>query len=287
MDELIYDIALTYDESITPLEKTTIYSKYGSSKKILELNTSTLKNILGRKWSGKSFNKESLFKKAETAYNYILKSNIKVLRFDDKNYPEGLKMIPDFPFILYCKGELNYSFNESIAIVGTRKPTFIGLKKTGDFTKYFTDKNFTIVSGLALGIDTKAHETALLNKGKTIAVLGCGIDKIYPAANKALAKMLLSQNSAIVSEYPPGVLPKKWNFPKRNRIIVGLSRYVLITESPSRSGSLISAYLSADYNRELFVASPENSQSPSFSGNKELIFTGATEIKKNEDFIFL
>ena len=285
MDDIIYDIAFSFDESITPIEKSTLFNNYGFSKNILDLKRNTIKNILGRRWSGNSFNAGELIKKAEKVYNYIIRSNIKVIRFDSPEFPEGLKQIPDFPFLIYCKGNIDFDFEKSAAIVGTRKPSFFGFKKTEDFASYFTEKGFTIVSGLALGVDAKAHEISLLKKGKTIAVLGSGIDKIYPAGNKELAKMILENNGAIISEYPPGVLPKKWNFPKRNRIIVGLWKYVLITEAPSRSGSLISAFLAADYNRELFVVSPENDLSLYNAGNRELIFSGATEVRNPEELL--
>ena len=248
------------------------------------MNKSTIRNILGRRWRGSSLNVNLFIENAKKIYNYIIKSNIKILRFDSPHFPEGLKLIPDFPFLLYCKGNISFDFDKSIAIVGTRKPSFIGYKKTEIFSSYFAKMDFTIISGLALGVDTKAHEASLLNKSKTIAVLGSGIDKIYPACNKELARMILENDGAIISEYPPGILPKKWNFPRRNRIIVGLSKYVLITEAPSRSGSLITAFLAADYNRELFVVSPECDCGVNDAGNKELILTGANELKSPENF---
>jgi DNA processing protein len=283
MDEMIYDIAFSFDETITPMEKSLLFEKFKSSEKILSLNKGTLKNILGRKWTGKSFAPDDFIKKALSVSNYISKAGIKVIRFDSDEYPEALKNIPDLPFLIYVRGDIKYDFEKSAAIVGTRKPSFTGLKNTDDFASYLAKKDFTIISGLALGVDAKAHESALLNKSKTIAVLGCGIDMIYPAVNKELAKNILACGGAIISEYPPGILPDQWRFPRRNRIIVGLSKFVLITQAPERSGSIISAYLAADYNRELFVVSPSGENSIVEAGNKMLIFKGAEEVKTPEE----
>lgn len=278
MNDLIYDVALTFDESLTPIEKVALFEKYGSSRNILELRKGALKNILGRKWTGNSFDPEVLINKAKKIIPYLEKARINALRYDNKEYPYGLKMIPDYPFLVYYRGNINFEYEKSIAIVGTRKPNSEGLKRTQVFTETLTRNNFTIISGLALGVDAAAHYNCVMNNGKTIAVLGSGIDRIYPYVNKKLARMILDNGGGIISEYPPGIMPTKWNFPRRNRIIVGLSKSVLITQSPSKSGSLISAMLSVDYNRELFVVSPQEQSRDKDAGNIELIFSGATEV---------
>ena len=187
-------------------------------------------------------------------------------------------MIPDYPYLIYYRGNIEYDFNRSIAIVGTRKPNQEGYKRTENFTSGLTESGYTIISGLAHGVDTTAHYNCVMKKGKTIAVLGCGIDRIYPFINKDLVRMILDNGGGIISEYPPTIPPKKWNFPRRNRIIVGLSRGVLITQSPARSGSLISAMLAADYNRDLFVASVNDNSCSIDEGNRELISTGGMEV---------
>ncbi len=278
MNDLIYDIALTFDESLTPIEKVALFEKYDSSKNILELRKGTLKNILGRKWTGSRFDPDVLINKAKKIIPYMEKAGINTIRFDNKKYPFGLRMIPDYPFLIYYRGDINFDYEKSISIVGTRKPNSEGLKRTQVFTQVLTKNNYTIISGLALGVDSAAHYNCVVNNGKTIAVLGCGIDRIYPYINKELARMILDNGGGIISEYPPGIIPTRWNFPRRNRIIVGLSKSVLITQSPSKSGSLISAMLSTDYNRELFVVSPQEQCREKDGGNIELIFTGATEV---------
>lgn len=283
-EERIYDIAFSFDESLTPIEKKTLIQNYGSSKKVLELNKSLLKNILGRKWTGNRYKPEEFIERAKNVSSFIDKAGIKILRFDETDYPEGLKEIPDIPFLIYYRGDISFNYKRSIAIVGTRKPNQDGIKRTANFTKTLVENNYTIISGLAEGIDTVSHSCCLNNKGKTIAVLGCGIDRVYPASNKQIGKAILDNGGGIMSEYPPGISPQKWYFPKRNRIIVGLSRGVLIVQSPERSGSLISAILSTDYNRELFIAKPDE-HSPIDEGNRTLIRTGAKEISSPEEII--
>lgn len=285
VNDLVYDIALSYDESLTPIEKAALFNKFGSSKNILDLSRNTLKNILGRKWTGNRFDPFNLKNRAMQILPYLKKASINIMRYDDMDFPQGLRMIPDHPFLIYYRGNIKFDYEKSISIVGTRKPDSDGLKRTQVFTEMLTKEKFTVISGLALGIDAAAHYNCVINKGKTIAVLGCGIDKIYPFANKNLARMILDNNGGIISEYPPGILPKKWNFPKRNRIIVGLSRSVLITQSPSKSGSIISAILSTDYNRDLYVVSPKKECKEKDAGNIELIFSGATEVNNPEEIL--
>ena len=285
VNDNVYDIALSYDESLTPIEKVALYDKYGSSKSILELSRGTLKNILGRKWTGARFNPFELKNKATKILPFLKKAGINIVRYDDEEFPRGLRMIPDHPFLIYYRGNIKFDYEKSISVVGTRKPDSEGLKRTQVFTEMLTKEKFTVVSGLALGIDAAAHYNCVINKGKTIAVLGCGIDQIYPYVNKYLARMILDNNGGIISEYPPGTIPKKWNFPRRNRIIVGLSRSVLITQSPSKSGSIISAILSTDYNRDLYVVSPKEECREKDAGNIELIFSGATEVNNPKDIL--
>ena len=283
-EEKIFDIAFSLDESITPIEKKILFDNFLSSKKILELGRSTIKNILGRRWSGKKFLPEQLIEKAKNLFNFIEKTNIKILRYTDEKYPKFLKEIPDHPFLIYYKGNIEYDCDKSIAIVGTREPDQRGITNTKIFTKKLVENGFTIISGLAKGIDTEAHKETLLNKGRTFAVLGCGIDRVYPALHKNIVRAIIDNNGCIISEYPPGTPPKKWYFPKRNRIIVGLAKGVLIIQSPKKSGSLISAFLSADYSRDLFVISPLKNNIKE-EGNQMLINTGGIEVKKPEDIL--
>lgn len=266
---LIYDIAFSIDQSISLFEKKGLLNEYGSAEEILKIKTSELKRILNRGWTGKNYFPEEFIKEAERMLPFMEKSGIKTLRFDSKEIPVGLKNLPDYPYLLYYKGDINFELSRSIAIVGTRKPNDEGLERTKLFTKYLTEKGFTIVSGLAEGIDGHAHFYCLESGGKTIGVLGCGIDRVYPKSNKTIARMLLDRGGAIISEYPPGFAPRKWYFPQRNRLIVGLSRAVLVIQAPAKSGSKISGKLTQDYDRDLFVVTPGDSELD--AGNIELI----------------
>jgi DNA processing protein len=284
-DEEIYDVALSFDESLTPIEKKTLLQQYGSSEKILKLGIGLLKNILGRKWTGSRFDPDKFISDAKNIRNYIERAGIGILRFDNPRFPEGLKHIPDPPYLIYFRGEIEFDYQMSIAVVGTRKPNEAGLERTQKFVKCFVEKGMTVISGLAEGIDSEAHKTCVENSGRTIAVFGAGIDRIYPVANKDLGKSILDKGGGFVSEYPPGVESQRWYFPRRNRIIVGMSRGVLITQSPGRSGSLISAMLTADYNRDLFVVSCDDSTDEKDNGNRMLVVTGGKPVGSPEEIV--
>jgi DNA processing protein len=281
----IYDIALSFDESLTPIEKKVLFQQYGSSERILKLEKGLLKNILGRKWTGTRFNPEDFITEAKNLKPFMEKSGISILRFDNQRYPSGLKEIPDLPFIIYYRGNIEYDYEKSISIVGTRKPGPEGLERTRSFTEYLTSKDYTIISGLAEGIDTCAHKTCVDAGGRTFAVLGCGVDRFYPVENKELGRQILDNNGCVISEYPPGIEVQRWYFPRRNRIIVGLSRGVLIAQSPERSGSLISAMLAGDYNRELFVISCGGSTDEKDKGNQMLVLSGGKEVKYPKEIV--
>ncbi|MBP5448577.1 MAG: DNA-processing protein DprA [Spirochaetales bacterium] len=273
-EERVYDMALSFEEGITPLEKMALFRRYGSSKAILELGKTTLQNLLGRGWQGVGFDPTESVKKALDMQYFIENAHIKTMRFDDPDYPVGLAQIPDCPFLLYYKGSFQYNYYTSIGFVGTRHPTESGVRLAKDYGDYFASQGFTIVSGLAAGVDSIGHNCAVEANIPTIAVMGCGIDRIYPADNKDLAKRILDGGGAIVSEYAPGAGTQKWRFPRRNRIIVGLSRSVFLAQAAQRSGSLITAYLTTDYNRDLFIAPPPESEDE-FVGNRRLIEIGA------------
>ncbi|MCD5396250.1 MAG: DNA-processing protein DprA [Candidatus Pacebacteria bacterium] len=168
-------------------------------------------------------------------------SKIKIVKEKESLFPESLKKIKNPPKTLYLLGDLDIKNKPILAVVGTRRCTDYGKKVVINFTKNLAEAGFIIVSGLAKGIDTLAHKTCLEYKGKTIAVLGSGLDRIYPKENKVLAEEILKQGGAIISEYPPGTPPNHFHFPERNRIIAGLSLGVLVIEAREKSGALITA----------------------------------------------
>lgn len=206
---------------------------------------------------------------------------IKVITIEDKRYPKLLKEIDSPPLILYVKGEESLFNQHSLAVVGTRRPTEYGREAVKQLVDQLTDK-LIIVSGLARGIDSAAHWQCLKNKGKTIAVLGHGLERIYPLENQRLADAIVSGGGALVTEYPLNYPLDKTNFPLRNRIIAGLTLGTLVIEGGERSGTKITANFAVDYGREVFcVPGPINSDLS--LGPAELIQNGAKLVTKVED----
>jgi len=197
------------------------------------------------------------------------RKDIALLCVADKEYPKYLKEIDEPPLLLYLKGKTELLNTKSVAVVGTRRPTRYGVKVAKDFTREFALSGLTVVSGMARGIDTIAHQTALEAEAPTIAVMGCGLDICYPAENRALKERIEKEGLA-VSEYPLSERAQAFHFPERNRIISGLSLGVFIPEATLRSGSLITARLAVEQGRELFLV-PGNINSPASEGCNEFL----------------
>ena len=212
-------------------------------------------------------------------------NTVKKITLQNKEYPAILKEIHDPPKELYIKGEIIEQDKTAIAIVGTRKYSQYGKQVTLDIAGELAKLGITIVSGLAKGIDTFAHQAALENKGRTIAVLGSGMDKksFYPSCNYYLGEKI-SQYGAVISEYPPGTLGAQFTFPQRNRIISGLSLGVVVVEAPEKSGALITATLALEQNREVF-AIPGSIYETNSQGTNQLIKLGAKPIACIEDIL--
>lgn len=181
------------------------------------------------------------------------KCGAKLIAIDDEHYPELLKHIYDPPIILWYKGDAHVFTKPGVAVIGTRRPGKYGLEQAEVWVKKLVGKGLCINSGLAYGVDAKAHQTSVDYGGKTIAVLGSGIDVIYPAKNSKLAAKIIKEGGAIVSEYVPGTPPDAVNFPGRNRIVSGMSHGTLVVESGIKGGSMITARYALDQNREVFV----------------------------------
>lgn len=205
----------------------------------------------------------------------LISSGMWILTDKDDNYPALLKTIAIPPPILYVRGKIQ-KLKNPVAVVGSRKATSYGIQATKKFTRELSRAGCEIISGLASGIDTAAHESALEEKGVTIAVLGSGIDTetIFPPSNRSLAERIIKNGGAIISEFPPGTPPLKHHFPQRNRIISGISRAILVTEAKERSGALITANLALEQNRDVF-AMPGSIFSPYSSGPHNLLKEGA------------
>lgn len=214
-----------------------------------------------------------------------LGDNIKKITLQDKTYPAILKEIHDPPKELYIKGNIIPQDKIAIAVVGTRKCTQHGKQVALDIAGELAKLGITIVSGLAEGIDTFAHQAALENNGRTIAVLGTGIDKksLYPKSNYILSEKI-AKNGAVISEYPPETKGTKFNFPKRNRIVSGLSLGVVVIEAPEKSGALITASLALEQNREVFAV-PGSIYEENYQGTNKLIQMGAKLVNNIEDIL--
>ena len=207
----------------------------------------------------------------------------------DAAYPELLYEIPDPPPVLYYEGNLallsHCQHRPGVGIVGTRTPTEYGQRWTRRLTKALSRSGFLIISGLAAGIDRAAHQSCLEEQGDTIAVLGTGVDVVYPYRNRDL-QQAIAQAGLLLSEHPPGTQPERVHFPRRNRIIAGLSRATLVTEAPRKSGALITAQLANDYGREVF-ALPGALDNPSCHGCLDLLSQGAQLVLGEETLINL
>ena len=208
---------------------------------------------------------------------------VKALTWHDDKYPARLKEIYDYPPILYLKGEILPEDEWCLAIVGTRLATAYGRQVTEEIATDLAHNKITVVSGLARGIDTIAHRAALEAGGRTIAVSACGLDIIYPAENTNLAKQII-EHGVLISEYPLGTKPKPEYFPRRNRILSGISLGVLVTEAGESSGALITADLALEQNRDV-LAVPGSVLSPASRGTNQLIQQGAKLVQNCQDIL--
>lgn len=221
--------------------------------------------------------------KAQRDSEWLHQQDVKLLPLSDARYPPLLLEIADPPPLLYVWGEIDTLSAPQIAVVGSRRPSRQGLGDARDFAAALASAGFTITSGLAMGVDAEAHLAALQRGGKTIAVLGSGIDTIYPAANNGLAGEI-SCHGAVISEFALGTPPRANQFPSRNRIISGLSLGVLVIEAATKSGSLVTARLAAEQNREVF-ALPGSIHNPVSRGCNALIRQGATLVQSVDDVL--
>jgi DNA processing protein len=212
-------------------------------------------------------------KEAEKEIEAAAKAGCQLLVYDSEDYPPLLKQIPDPPLVLYVRGDAKFLSQYAVAIVGTRKPSAYGSSVAHRLAHDLAERRLVVVSGMARGIDSAAHRGALEASGKTVAVLGSGLDVIYPRENKRLAEEIV-ESGAMITEFPLGTGPTPENFPIRNRIISGLSLGVVVVEAAEYSGSLITARLALEQNREVFAV-PGNVTSAQSFGPNHLIKQGA------------
>lgn len=274
-------IRLSHVEGIGETRLRNLITHFGSPDKVFDESLENLGRFIDIKTAEAI--KTAQNSNIEKELSLINSLNVKVLKFNEDLYPESLKEIEVPPPILYVRGEIKEQDKRAIAIIGTRRPTFYGKFVAEDFAQGLAQKGITIVSGMARGIDTSAHKGALKAKGRTIAVLGCGIDRIYPPENKELMQRIIS-NGACISEFPMGTGPLAENFPKRNRIISGLCLGVIIVEAGMRSGTFITVNAALDQGKEVFAV-PGNITSEQSKGTNKLIMDGAKPVTSVDDVL--
>lgn len=247
-----------------------------SEKELLEIGLSEkkVKEFIDFR---KKFQHEEYFKKLE-------KFGVKIITFKDKDFPANLSNLPDSPAVLYCKGSITGLDRSSVAIVGARKMTSYGKEVAENFSSVLAGFGVTIVSGLAHGIDTMAHKACLSVGGITVAVLGCGLDNIFPSENSILAAEIVKKGGALVSEYPLGYPPLPANFAVRNRIISGLSTCVLVVEGAEKSGTLLTANHAANQGKTVFAV-PGQITSPLSGAPLFLLKNGAKIATEPKDIL--
>ena len=287
-EEKKYWVAFSVFPGVGPVRFRLLIDYFGSAKAAWQASVATLKAIkLGEKLTDEFVDFRKTFP-LDDYLHQLEKERVSVLTLNDPKYPKFLKQISDAPFLLYIKGHKNkepINLERTIAVVGTRKITPYGVQVTARLVQGLVAHGFTIVSGLAYGVDACAHQATIDAGGKTIAVLGCGIDIIAPPSNARLYAALGNEGfGAIVSEMPLGLRPNKGLFPARNRIISGLSLGVVVTEGADDSGALITARNAAEQGREVFAV-PGPITSEYSKGPFKLLKQGAKLVESVEDIV--
>lgn len=285
-----YWIWLSLIKGLGAIKKKKLLEIYKTPENIYKLDKDELLKIegIGEKLADKILN-ERVRASVTKHIEYMQKNKIDIININVESYPQQLKKIYDAPISLYIKGNKEILNNKALAIVGCREASDYGKKAAKYFAYNLAQNKFNIVSGLAKGVDSYAHVGSLCveNKescGKTIAVVGNGLDTIYPSENKELADKIIESGGAIISEYPLGTKPDKMNFPARNRIISGISDGVIVVEAKERSGTLITVDFALEQGRDVFVV-PGNINSINSVGTNDLIKQGAKLVTTYKDII--
>lgn len=284
-DEIADEILLSMVDGVGSLTAERLVTYFGTAEKVLNAPVDELTRVakVGPALAHKIIEARGVYD-VGALVAFCKENNITVLTPFDSRYPERLRQVDNPPRILYVRGEILPEDYHAIAIVGTRNATAYGRKQATKFASELAAAGFTIVSGLALGVDGCAHRAALDSGGRTIAALGGGVVRIFPHEHLDLAGRIVASNGALVSEYHPLTQPLRGNFPARNRIISGMAVAVLVIESGIRGGSLITARFAAEHNRELFVV-PGPVDSEMSHGCHQLIREGGTLVESVDDIL--
>ena len=284
MEDLKYWIWFSRLENLSPKKLLEILRTYGEPKVVFNKSKEELiSNGLTEK-EANEITKQEYKNNLEKYIEYMQKNEIQLITINDEDYPQKLKQIYDPPVILYLKGNKKVLNEKSIAIVGCRLCTNYGKNVAKKISYNLSVNNIIVISGLARGIDTYSHIGTLLANGKTIAVMGCGLDRVYPEENKKVFEEIILKGGAVISEYVIGTKPLAKNFPRRNRIISGISDGVVVVEAKEKSGTLITVDFAQEQGKEIYVV-PGNITSINSYGTNELIKQGAKVITNVSDIL--
>ena len=274
MDERTsYWIGFNLVKGIGPTRLQNLINAFGNIQSAWEASAADLESVgLGKKLIQALIETRESDRLDETL-QMIQAKGIHVLTWDDLNYPRRLKEIPQSPPVLYLRGGLLEDDHWAAAVVGTRRISAYGRQVAEQLGTELAQNGITVVSGLARGVDAAAHQACLKQGGRTLAVLGCGVDIVYPPEHRQLAERVMA-NGALISDYPPGTMPEAVNFPPRNRIISGLSQAVVVVEAGKKSGALITAAFASEQGCQVFAV-PGNIYAPLCQGPNRLIQNGA------------
>ncbi|MCB8991224.1 MAG: DNA-protecting protein DprA [Ardenticatenaceae bacterium] len=284
MSDLKYWIGFNIVKGIGPAKLQALLDYFASLEQAWQANQAQLEKIGFDRRAIKSFFETRAALDLDAALAQVQKQGVQVITWDSLDYPAYLREIPNAPPVLYMHGALDEGDRLAVAVVGTRRLTSYGRKITHDLVVGLVNNGVTIVSGLARGIDAIAHKTALEMNGRTIGVLGSGLDCIYPSEHRQLAQQIAQGYGAVISEYALGVQPEAKNFPPRNRVISGLSLGVIVIEAGERSGALITSNFALEQGREVFAV-PGNINSPASKGTNHLIQQGAKLVTSVDDVL--
>ena len=278
-------IALNMTPGVGPRAATKLLERFGSADAVFHGRRTELETLRMKPETIESILKREFHERAATELERVKALGGDILILDDGSYPAMLREIDDPPPVLYVKGDWQACFDQpGVGVIGSRMCSTYGVNASEMLSRDLASRGITVVSGLARGIDSAAHRGAIAGKGKTIGVIGTGIDTVYPRENNGLVREILESGGCIVSQFPLGTPPLAENFPYRNRIISGLSLGVLIVEASERSGSLITARLAMEQNREV-MAVPGNITSGNSFGTNYLIKSGAKLVQQWQDVV--
>ena len=281
---LLYWLWLHLLEDLTSRQKRALLDYFRDPEELYRAKESSYRAAVELPEAGYAALSNKDLTKARALAAQCSQKRIGIVTYGDSGYPARLKHIPDAPLVLYYRGRLpNWEAYPAIGVVGTRKASTYGLQTAGKMGAQIAACGGLLVSGGASGVDSAAMEQALLQNGPVVGVLGCGVDVVFPASNRGLFAKT-EEKGCLLSEYPPGTPGYKWNFPRRNRLISGISHGVLVVEAPENSGALITARYAMEQGREVFAV-PGNINSATSVGSNNLLREGATAVFEGYDIL--